>query len=129
MTKVEAFEILENAAWLGTNEDREKVEKAIETLEGAWADEWCLDCKEYDQEKCCCHRWNKVIRDTVEELRKQRKGTWETGMRPTPYPWSPWRRLYRWCSECGFERKDGDPDKDTPYCPECGAYMGGANGK
>ena len=24
--------------------------------------EWCTDCKEYDQEKHCCHRWTKVIR-------------------------------------------------------------------
>lgn len=31
--------------------------------------EWCHDCKEYDQEKHCCHRWNKVIRNTVEEIK------------------------------------------------------------
>ena len=33
--------------------------------------EWCHDCKEYDQEKHCCHRWTKVIRQTVEELKSQ----------------------------------------------------------
>lgn len=31
-------------------------------------DEWCTDCKEYDSEKHCCHRWSKVIRNTVNEL-------------------------------------------------------------
>lgn len=31
--------------------------------------EWCHDCKEYDQEKHCCHRFTKVIRNTVEELK------------------------------------------------------------
>jgi hypothetical protein len=31
--------------------------------------EWCHDCKEYDQEKHCCHRWTKVIRNTVEEIK------------------------------------------------------------
>ena len=31
--------------------------------------EWCTDCKEYDQEKHCCPRWTKVIRNTVEEIR------------------------------------------------------------
>ena len=31
--------------------------------------EWCTDCKEYDQEKHCCHRWTKVIRKTVEEMK------------------------------------------------------------
>ena len=34
---------------------------------------WCTDCKEYDQEKHCCHRWSKVIRDTVEEMRQEQE--------------------------------------------------------
>ena len=34
---------------------------------------WCTDCKEYDQEKHCCHRWSKVIRDTVEEMKQEPK--------------------------------------------------------
>lgn len=33
--------------------------------------EWCHDCKEYDQEKHCCHRWTKVIRQTVKEVKAQ----------------------------------------------------------
>jgi hypothetical protein len=32
---------------------------------------WCTDCKEYDQEKHCCHRWSKVIRNTVEEMKQK----------------------------------------------------------
>lgn len=32
---------------------------------------WCTDCKEYDQEKHCCHRFSKVIRGAVAELRKE----------------------------------------------------------
>lgn len=32
---------------------------------------WCTDCKEYDQEKHCCHRYSKVIRDTVAEIRQE----------------------------------------------------------
>jgi len=32
-------------------------------------DEWCTDCKEYNQERHCCPRWNKVIRQTVEDLK------------------------------------------------------------
>ena len=31
-------------------------------------------CKEYDQEKHCCHRWTKVIRQSVEEMKNQ--GQW-----------------------------------------------------
>ena len=30
--------------------------------------EWCTDCKEYDQEAHCCHRYTKVIRQAVSEL-------------------------------------------------------------
>ena len=30
--------------------------------------EWCTDCKEYDQEAHCCHRWSKMIRKTVDEM-------------------------------------------------------------
>lgn len=30
--------------------------------------EWCHDCKEYDQERHCCPRWNRVIRNTVKEI-------------------------------------------------------------
>jgi len=41
----------------------EKVKKSEETFE------WCTDCKEYDQEKHCCHRWTKCIRQTVTELK------------------------------------------------------------
>lgn len=32
---------------------------------------WCTDCREYDQEKHCRHRWSKVIRNTVEEMKQE----------------------------------------------------------
>ena len=31
--------------------------------------EWCTDCKEYDQEQHCCHRYTKVIRQAFEEMK------------------------------------------------------------
>ena len=33
-------------------------------------DEWCHDCKEYDTEKHCCPRWNKVIRSTLQDVKQ-----------------------------------------------------------
>ena len=33
-------------------------------------DEWCTDCKEYDQKRHCCPRFRRVIRETVEDVRK-----------------------------------------------------------
>lgn len=29
--------------------------------------EWCTDCKEYDQERHCCPRYNRVIRSAILE--------------------------------------------------------------
>lgn len=33
-------------------------------------DEWCTDCKEYDQERHCCPRWNRVIRNTLKDAER-----------------------------------------------------------
>ena len=52
------------------------------------------------------------------------EGEWEYGfefghngkaLKPT--------RVFRFCSECLFERDDCDRNKDTLYCPNCGAKM------
>lgn len=32
---------------------------------------WCKDCKEHDKENHCCHRFSTVIRDVIEEWRKE----------------------------------------------------------
>ena len=45
---------------------------AIEALEQEpQSFEWCETCKEYDQENHCCHRWTKVIKNTVEEMKQE----------------------------------------------------------
>lgn len=36
--------------------------------------EWCHTCREYDQEKHCCHRWTKVIRKTVDDMKAAQPG-------------------------------------------------------
>ena len=48
----------------------DRLERAIRKLPSAEEEsfEWCTDCKEYDQEAHCCHRWSKMIRKTVEEM-------------------------------------------------------------
>ena len=40
-------------------------------------DEWCTDCKEYDQQKHYCPRFCRVIRKTVEELKSEQPETCE----------------------------------------------------
>lgn len=36
-------------------------------------DEWCTDCKEYDHEKHCCPRFNRVIQNALEEMNENIK--------------------------------------------------------
>ena len=49
----------------------DRLENKIRQLPSAEEEsfEWCTDCKEYDQEAHCCHRYSKVIRKTVEEMK------------------------------------------------------------
>jgi hypothetical protein len=56
--------------------------------------EWCTDCKEYDQEAHCCHRWSKMIRKTVEEMKIVR------------------------CKDCKYA--EYIDDVQTLWCTECG---------
>lgn len=55
-----------------------QVVKAVHALPSVTPQEpqsfkWCTDCREYDQEKHCCHRYSKVIRDTVAEIGQEPK--------------------------------------------------------
>ena len=34
-------------------------------------DEWCTDCSEYDHERHCCPRWNRVIRETLKDAQSE----------------------------------------------------------
>ena len=56
--------------------------------------EWCTDCKEYDQEAHCCHRWSKMIKKTVEEMKIVR------------------------CKDCKYA--EYIDDVKTLWCTECG---------
>lgn len=79
--------------------------------------EWCHDCKEYDQNAHCCHRWTKVIRNTVNDLKTQgyelvKRGEWIR----EPNCW------YR-CSVCGEHYPSISDDMKYNYCPNCGSKM------
>ena len=81
--------------------------------------ELCHDCKEYDQTEHCCHRWTKVIRQTVEELKAlpERTGKWINAYpdkEPNPM------FMYGTGSVCGYEQSISDGLK---YCPNCGCRM------
>lgn len=91
----------------------------IEQLQSAQPEpeefEWCTDCKEYDQTAHCCHRWTKVIRQTVEELQAQPKtGKW---IEHNPHKFG--LGIVFECSECGEKIEC----EEYNYCPECGCRM------
>ena len=53
----------------GGEEIEEAFDMAIQALQAdRGLNEWCHDCKEYDQEKHCCPRFNRVIRETLAEV-------------------------------------------------------------
>ena len=81
LTPKEAITVIRNLQdWLyfssmngGTKIQREALDIAVNAIEkqiqAEESFEWCTDCKEYDQEKHCCHRYSKVIRQTVAEMK------------------------------------------------------------
>jgi hypothetical protein len=113
----------DNAVCYLTSEDNELIESAIEALsqESCYnPDEWCRTCSEYNQEKHCCPRYNKVIRNAVEEMK-------ETNIRT-----AEWVLLDEcsnsgyYCSECHKKLvKEGwsGTVKKIKYCPNCGCRM------
>lgn len=81
-----------------------------EALERERTDEWCTDCKEYDTEKKCCPRFNKVIRGAVVD---RPKGEWiNTALSD--------RSDNIICDQCGY-----DSIARYNFCPNCGADMRG----
>lgn len=78
-------------------------------------DEWCTDCKEYDQKKHCCPRFNRVIRQTLETQIERKKGFWINRSLNIVYP--EWEDCT--CSVCGKHSHNYD------FCPNCGADMRG----
>ena len=106
ITPKEAITVIRNLQdWLyfssmngGTKIQREALDIAVNAIEkqiqSEESFEWCTGCKEYDQEAHCCHRWSKMIRKTVEEMRIVR------------------------CKDCKYA--EYIDDVKTLWCTECG---------
>lgn len=79
-------------------------------------DEWCTDCKEYDHEKHCCHRWNRVIKKVVDEVREkydERTAKVEVVEKPNIFK----------CSECGQYFHSTSWGSPVAYCSRCGCRL------
>jgi hypothetical protein len=61
--------------WGGGWDAEREARDAIKALPSAQSeqhyDEWCTDCKEYDTDKHCCPRWNRVIRQTLKDAQPE----------------------------------------------------------
>lgn len=77
-------------------------------------DEWCTDCSEYDQERHCCPRWNRVIRQTLKDAQSERKWI-PVKMRPMDSE----EREY-WEDQFGEELEDEDAVMFDCLMPEDG---------
>lgn len=60
------------------------------------------------------------LQPTIE--RKREKGKWIDGHRMRFDGTFYW---FRQCDQCGYERNDCNTEKDTNFCPDCGANMRG----
>ena len=100
----------------------EGIIKIIESLPSAEPDmdEWCTDCKEYDKEKHCCPRWNKVIRKTVEEMQMMGKiaKVIEHDASITDTDGYKYLRTEYICGNCKKKVLSEDD-----YCSHCGARL------
>lgn len=97
--------------------------EAINALPSAQPDldEWCTDCKEYDSEKHCCPRFNKVIRQAMKDAQPERKkGKW---IRHDEVK-NVYGGICIECPECG-EKYVVQYIEDEKYCRNCGADMRG----
>lgn len=117
-----AYEVLTEYYHHKTEAQHEALREALDRVPAAdvvevrhYLSEWCTDCKEYDKERHCCPRFNRVIEETVAEMKsdgwqKVRHGRWEETTTEDP--------CYYRCSECGRQTDD-----EYNYCPNCGASM------
>ena len=98
ITKKQAIEAISkaNGVLYWNNTLKASLIKLINEIPSAESEsfEWCTDCKEYDQEAHCCHRWSKMIRKTVEEMQIVR------------------------CKDCKYAEYIADVK--TLWCTECG---------
>ena len=68
------LDVVENVIEWDTERDRNRIIHQVRELTPSAQqefDEWCTDCKEYDHERHCCPRFNRVIRETVNEVTQQ----------------------------------------------------------
>lgn len=91
--------------------------KKVDELTRRSEDEWCTDCPAYDHEKHNCPRFNRVIRETVEEIKTERKSVTYYLDRHSD------GRMVAECPSCGYIYDKDDNVWGEPFCPHCGQEL------
>lgn len=92
-------------------------------------DEWCTDCKEYDHERHCCPRYNRVIRESLAEIREAQSTEPKADERLVPK--KPYTTFVPYfykrdenivqCPNCKRRLRTSRTVKNhDAYCPRCG---------
>ena len=123
MTREEAIDILFGVISANSEEENEALDMAIEALERERTDEWCTDCKEYDTEKKCCPRFNRVIRGAIAGV----LNTMPSANRPRGEWIDEGGTYYANCSKCGYQMDTHEERGYHNFCPNCGADMRGGD--
>ena len=112
ISRQDVIQLIQHKTWL-TTATKSQLIAGITQLPSAdpGLDEWCTDCKEYDHEKHCCPRWNRVIRETLADMKTQKTGRWI------------WQGFNIECSECGAMPDFDSTEPLYRFCPNCGARM------
>ena len=132
----------------------DRLEKALKQLPSVTPkqeynlNETCTDCKEYDHERHCCPRFNRVIQQTLKELKPESydmeppdtdsemeqayNDGYEQGVKNARE--QPKQRTGKWiyqigrikCDQCLRAIRRIDHDGLLNYCPNCGSRMKGS---
>ena len=124
------YDVYNTLDFLPTNEEANRIIDSFDRVtsglkleqESYNASEWCHDCSEFNHDKHCCPRYNKVIRNAVKETKEPKVGHWIYG--ENEYGIDGYH-----CDICGFfvpwdyAHKFINYIKDYKFCPKCSAKM------
>ena len=88
----------------------------------------CKPCRERKDDchgvRCRACQYGDEINDidSAPTVEQRKAGQWIDGKRMKFDGTFYW---FRQCNQCGYERNDCDTEKDSNFCPDCGADMRG----
>lgn len=119
MTKHEAALMLERINEdfsILTDRAREALQMGIEALDERSEEEWCIGCKEYDQEQHNCPRFNRVIETAVQEAKEATRNETEKFIAAIMIDMREYLPKFTPCEDLGCYRNECLLDEPTNDC-------------